>query len=103
MSRDVLAAGAPDQMLAVLGRFESLVIITHDNDFKKYRQMLPDHLRNRFTTGAGRIWLDVPYTRTLVRIQEEIRQIEFAYAECVTENRPLIMTIQKGGTKLTRS
>lgn len=62
--RDVLATSSPDQLLALFGKYERLVIVSHDKDFRKYRHMLPEHERSRFTTGAGRLFLDVAYPKS---------------------------------------
>lgn len=42
LSREVTGVSAPDQLIAVFGKYESLVIVSHDNDFRKYRQLLPN-------------------------------------------------------------
>ena len=100
-SRDVLAISAPDQLLALLGKFESLVIVTHDKDFRKYRQMLPDHGRSRFTAGAGRLQLEIAYELSLQRVTEEIENIEHHYRQAIRRRVPFIMSIQKANIRIT--
>jgi hypothetical protein len=77
LSREVTGVSTPDQLIAVFGKYESLVIVSHDNDFRKYRQLLPQHERRRFLEGAGRLLLDVPYERSAQRVEEELEAIEF--------------------------
>ena len=94
------AEGTPDQVLAIFGKFESLVIVTHDRDFIKYRQMLPTHARREFSEGAGRLMMDVEYGQSLQRIRDEIRAVEFVYEEALAAHKPFIMTIQKVGYRV---
>ena len=100
MSKDVSAEGTPDQVLAILGKFESLVIVTHDKDFSKFRPMLPTHVRREFSEGAGRLLLDADYGRSLQRMQDEIRAVEFVYEEALAAHKPFLMTIQKVGYRV---
>ena len=99
-SRNVLATAAPDQLLAILGKYESLVIVTHDRDFKRYRKLLPEHERSRFSEGAGRLQLEVDYSRAAARIEEEIDVIEYFHQRARRERRPFLMSIQKTGIKV---
>jgi hypothetical protein len=94
-SREVIGRSSPDQVLALLAQVESLVIVSHDQDFKKFRAMVPEHLRSRFSAGAGRLWLDVPYDRSLDRIRQEIEVIEFHYEQALRNHKPFIMEIRK--------
>ena len=99
-SRDVLAAAAPDQLIAILGKYESLVIVTHDRDFKRYRKLLPEHERSRFTEGAGRLQLEVDYSRAAARLEEEIDVVEFFHLRALRERRPFLLSIQRAGVKV---
>lgn len=101
LSKEALAISAPDQLLALLGKFESLVIVTHDKDFRKYREMLPEHERSRFTAGAGRLQLEVPYEQSPQRVAEEIENIEHHYHQAVRRRKPFLMSIQKATIKIT--
>jgi len=100
LSRDMSAEGTPDQVLAIFGKFESLVIVTHDRDFTKYRQMLPTHARREFSEGAAQLMMDVEYGQSLQRIRDEIRAVEFVYEEALAARKPFIMTIQKVGYRV---
>jgi hypothetical protein len=100
LSRDVIAMGSPDELLVVLGKFESLVIVTHDRDFRKYRRMLPDHLRKNFSSGAGRLLLGIQPNRSLIRIEEEIESVEFHYRQAVRAGRPFLMEIMDANIKI---
>jgi hypothetical protein len=98
---DVVVVAAPDQLLALLGKYEALVILSHDRDFRKYRSMLPEHERSRFTAGAGRLWIRVSYPRSLQRIIDEIENIEHHYRQSIRRNVPFIMEIQDATIKVT--
>lgn len=100
LSRDVTAAGTPDNILAVLSAHESLVIVSHDKHFRTYSKLLPEHERKRFTQGAGRLQLEVPEVRARTRIEEELAMIEFAYHDCQRRGLPFRMTIKKSGVKI---
>ena len=99
-SREVLANSAPDQLLALFGKYESLVIVTHDKDFRKYRKMLPEHERSRFTAGAGRLQLEVKYEHSSRRVEEEIENIEHHYFQAQKRKTPFIMSIQDVNIKV---
>lgn len=101
LSRDVLAASAPDQLLSLLGQYEALVVVTHDRDFRKFRQMLPEHERSRFSAGAGRLHLDVPYVLSPRRVEEEMENIEHHFRQALRRKVPFVMTIQKENIKIT--
>jgi hypothetical protein len=100
VSRDVTGVPAPDQVIAIFGKYESLVIVSHDNDFRKFKQLLPQHERNRFYAGAGRLLLDVPYDRSVQRIEEEIESIEFHYWQAQRRELPFLMTISKATLRI---
>lgn len=100
LSREVTGVSAPDQLIAVFGKYESLVIVSHDNDFRKYRQLLPQHERRRFFEGAGRLLLDVPYERSAQRAEEELEAIEFHYWQAQKRKISFLMTISKGTVRV---
>ena len=99
-SRDVTYVSAPDQLLAIFGKYESLVIVSHDSDFKKYRQLVPQHERAGFSKWAGRLHLDLPYERSVQRVAEEIEAVEFHYYQARKKNKPFLMTIKKGTLRI---
>ncbi len=99
-SRDMTFVSAPDQLIAIFGKYESLVIVSHDKDFKKYRQLLPQHERRRFSEGAGRLHLDVPYARSVQRVNDEFEAIEFHYQQARKRGRPFLMTVAKATIKV---
>jgi hypothetical protein len=102
LSREVTGISAPDQVIAVFGKYESLVIVSHDNDFRRYRKLLPEHERKPFQRGAGRLLLDVPYERSAERVAEEIEVIEFHYEQAQKRGIPFLMTISKGTVKVSQ-
>lgn len=100
-SRNVLAAGTPDQLLALLGRFESLVVVTHDRDFRNFRKLLPEGERTQFSRGSGRLQLEIAYEKALMRVSEEIENIEHHYHQAQKNERLFLMTIQDANIKIT--
>lgn len=100
LARDVLATSSPDQLLALFGKYERLVIVSHDRDFKKYRAMLPEHERSRFRAGAGRLFLDVAYPKSPQRVAEELESIEFHYWQAQKRHKPFLMTILDVGIRV---
>lgn len=93
-SREALSVSAPDQLLTILGAYHGLVILTHDNDFKQYRKMLPETERNSFSRGAGRLLLKVDNPQSLKRVKEEIKSIEFHFEQALERGTQFDMTIQ---------
>lgn len=100
LSRDVTASATPDHVIAPYGKYESLVIVSHDRDFRKYRKLLPDHERSRFTAGAGRLQLEIDYARSPQRVAEEIEAIEFHYAQAQIRHKPFLMVIMDANIKI---
>jgi hypothetical protein len=100
-SRDVVAAGTPDQVLVILGSYESLVIVTHDRDFRRFRSMLPPGERSRFSKGSGRLQLEVDYAKAPLRVEEEIENIEPHFAQALKRNVPFIMAIMDASIRIT--
>ena len=101
-ANDATAAGTPDAILAVLVAHESMVIVTHDRDFRSIRKMLPEKDRRRYARGAGRLQLDVPETDARAYIEEHLPIIEFHYADCQRKQQPFQAIIQKSGIKFQR-
>lgn len=87
-------------MLAILGSYESLVVVTHDRHFKNIRKLLPDHERRRFTNGAGRLQLEVKYEHSVARMLEEIENVEHFSYQALSRNKPFLMSIQAVGIKI---
>lgn len=92
-SRDVLSTMSPDQLIAFTAETRGLVVVTHDKDFKRYRELLAGGFRQRFEQGAGRISLTMRESLALKRITEEIDAIEFNYVRALRGNTRLIMQI----------
>lgn len=99
-AQDVFDAGTSDVVLAVLIAHESMVIITHDRDFRRIRQMLPERERRRYARGADRLQLDVPEMDVRRHIEERLPLIEFHYEDCQRTGKPFQMILQKSGVKI---
>lgn len=79
-SRDVVGAKADDEEIELLGIQESMIIVTHDRDFKtNIRRAIP----HRYRKNAPVLWIHVRETRALQRLQQCHERIldHFAYAE----------------------
>lgn len=99
-AQDVFDAGTPDRTLAILIAHESMVIITHDRDFRRIREMFPEQDRRRYAHGAGRLQLEVPEMDAKRHLQERLPLIEFHYEECQRAGKPFRMILQKNGVKI---
>jgi hypothetical protein len=95
LARDVFAAGTPDRMLAVLTAHESLVVVTHDRDFRAISKLLPEESRSKFRRGAGRIQLSVPEIDARRYLERHLPLIELKYELCLQEGTPLLVEILK--------
>jgi hypothetical protein len=100
LARDVMAAGTPDAVLAVLVAHESMVIVTHDRDFRAIRRMLPERDRRRYAQGAGRLQLEIPETDASAAIEDRLPLLEFWYEDCQRKGKPFQVILQKSGIKL---
>jgi len=100
LARDVMAAGTPDAVLAVLVAHEAMVIVTHDRDFRSIRNMLPERDRRRYARGAGRLQLDIPEVEAARFLEGHLPLLEFWYEDCQRKARPFQVIIQKSGIKL---
>lgn len=78
LSRDVLASGAKDPVIAKVGDQMAAIVVTFDKDFKKLISKLAQGERQRFR-HLGRISLSCPAPRALVRLTKFIDAIEFHY------------------------
>jgi hypothetical protein len=99
--RDVLSSMSPDQLVAFTAETQGLIVLTHDKDFKRYRDLLAGGFQRRFEQGAGRISLSVRETRAVQRMIEEIDTIEYLYERCQREGTRLIMQITETNFSFT--
>lgn len=102
LSRDLTAEGTPDTILAILTSRESLVVISHDRHFRSFKNLLPEHDRNRLARSAGRIQLEMPEVRARDRLEKALPLIEVSYADCRERGVPFMMTIQKANMKFDK-
>jgi EAL domain-containing protein (putative c-di-GMP-specific phosphodiesterase class I) len=92
-SREVVGRMSPDQLIAFAAETRGLIVVTHDRDFRRYREMLAGGFQRRFEQGAGRISLSVRENRAVARLSEEIETIEFQYERTQREGRRLLLEI----------
>lgn|SRR6476661_10959356 len=96
-----MAAGSPDELVVLYGSYEHLIVVTYDRDFRKFRQLLPEHERNRFSKHVGRLQLEVGYEKSPVRVREEMANIEHFVSQARERGKPFLMSIQDSGIKVT--
>lgn len=84
LSRDILAQGTKDPVIAKLGDHMTSIIVTFDKDFKKLASRVSAGERQRFR-HLGRISLLCPAPRTLERVTKFIDAIEFHYEQALQQ------------------
>jgi G:T-mismatch repair DNA endonuclease (very short patch repair protein) len=79
--RDTAGAGAPDSLIAFVANSQGLVLITHDQHFRRFSRLLSREQRRQFEMGAGHIVLKVRENRSVERLQAEWRHILCHHAD----------------------
>lgn len=99
--RDVLAAGSPDPVVAIVGDRLSAIVVTWDRDFERLVSRVPEGNRRRFR-NLGRISFRCNEVRGRALLEEWIEMIEFHYAHAQTRSDiRMIVQIQESGVKFT--
>lgn len=97
-----LVAGTDDEIIALLGEASQAVIVTHDRDFKRIVQRVPEGSRQQFRT-LGRISLTCREPQARRRIEALIESIEFEYEQAQrSSHKRLIMQISETTFMVTR-
>src|SRR4051812_20705800 len=79
-SRDVLQQNSPDNLIAIAGALEGLIVFTNDKDFKRFREMFPQGFRAPAWRLFGRINMQVEPSHMLTRLIDVIDLIEAHHA-----------------------
>lgn len=79
--RDTTGAGAPDSLIAFVANSQGLVLITHDQHFRRFSRLLTGEQRRQFEAGAGHIVLKVRENRSVERLRAEWRHILHHHAD----------------------
>jgi predicted nuclease of predicted toxin-antitoxin system len=99
--RDVLAAGSPDPVVAIVGDRLSAIVVTWDRDFERLVSRIPEGNRRRFR-NLGRISFRCNEVRGRALLEEWIEMIEFHYARARSgSDLRMIVQIQESGVKFT--
>ncbi|MBA3643203.1 MAG: DUF5615 family PIN-like protein [Chloroflexia bacterium] len=80
-ARDLIGAGAPDNLIAFVANAQGLVLITHDKHFRRSSRLVTGAQRRQFEAGAGQIVLQVRESRSVERLRDEWRHILYHYAD----------------------
>jgi predicted nuclease of predicted toxin-antitoxin system len=97
--RDLLAAGSPDPVVAVVGDRLSAIVVTWDQDFDLLVSRIPEGNRTRFRR-LGRISFRCNEVRGRVLLEKWIEMIEFHYSRALKESDiRMIVQIQDNAVK----
>jgi hypothetical protein len=93
LSRVRLRQDSPDPLLAFAAAVEGLVVVTHDGDFRRFKDLFPQGFRTQARKLTGRIYLNVSEVRAATRVNTLMEVIEFHYADAVKRRIRLMMTV----------
>ena len=97
--RDLLAAGSPDPVVAIIGDQMSAIVVTWDRDFETLVRRMPAGNRTRFRR-LGRISFRCNEVRGRELVERWIGLIERHYEDAlINADLRMIVQIQPSGTK----
>lgn len=99
LAREIIAPGTPDHILATISAIDSLILVTHDRDFKQFLNMIPHGHRARVAKGSGRLQLLINEATARQRLEFEIGMLEVYYERCLEADQVFFVTIQKSGVR----
>jgi predicted nuclease of predicted toxin-antitoxin system len=98
--RDVLAAGAPDPVVAKIGDRLSAIVVTWDKDFDRLVKRVPEGQRSAFRR-LGRISFRCREPHGRSQLERHIDIIEFHYTRALLlRDFRMIVQIQENAIKL---
>lgn len=98
--RDLLPAGTPDPIIAMIGDKLSAIVVTWDRDFEEIVRRVPTGNRNRFRR-LGRISFRCSEVEGVELLGRWISQIEYHYAQCLQHaDFRMIVQVQTSGLRL---
>ncbi len=98
--REIVAADAPDMLIAFIAETEGLVIVSHDSDFKSIYRLLPAGLKRKVRGGAGVVHLQMRESLALSRMEACMAFIEFAYQQSDANRKRMHVRITHSGMTL---
>ncbi len=99
--RDILPAGTPDPVVAMVGDKLSAIVVTWDRDFESIVRRVPEGNRAKFR-ALGRISFRCNEVRGKEHLERWISMIEFHYEQALTKpDFRMIVHIQDSGAKFT--
>ena len=98
--RDLLPAGSPDPVIAVVGDRLSAIVVTWDRDFEQIVKRVPEGNRTPFRR-LGRISFRCNETKGRQLVERWIDHIEFHYQRALNaDDFRMILQIQESGLKM---
>lgn len=98
--RDLLPAGSPDPLIAVVGDRLSAIVVTWDRDFEKIVKRVPEGNRSAFRK-LGRISFRCNEAKGRELIERWIEHIEFHYQQALrAKDFRMILQVQDSGLKM---
>lgn len=79
-TRDILAPGAPDDVVAAIAEDARATLVSHDKDFKAIAPRIPDGQRTRFRR-LSMVRLRCKKPRSAQRIEAVLGYIEFDFTQ----------------------
>jgi hypothetical protein len=100
-ARDLLQQDSPDPLLAVAAALEGLIVVTHDRDFRRYRELFPQGFRTQARHATGRIVLMIDEAKAAARVADVIELIELQHAFAVRRGIRFMLTVTATNVSLT--
>lgn len=98
--RDLLPAGSPDPVVALVGDKLSAIVVTWDRDFEKIVKRVPEGNRTAFRR-LGRISFRCNEAKGRELVERWIEHIEFHYQQALKAGDfRMILQIQESGLKM---
>lgn len=94
LSTDYLAAGTVDQIVASVAVRSPMILVTHDRDFRRFKELLAKSDQTWIAKGSGKLQLSVHQSVSVQRVDREIDMIEFHYQRCLSRGTPFYMEIK---------
>lgn|SRR5487761_106516 len=100
--REILAADAPDQLIAAFANQEGAILVSGDRDFRQIAKRIPTGSKTRFSR-LSRISIACFEPNAASRVEEEMEIIELTYAQAQkTADKRIFIVIQDKGIKINR-
>lgn len=77
-TRELLPIGSPDELVATASEFDEAILVSHDSDFKKIAQRIPDGQKSRFRK-LSMVRMQCTKPRSAQRLEVALPYIEFEF------------------------